>query len=44
MDDGIEKLLENTEAALEDSKAIRGKMEDSERYAQQFPMWARVIC
>ncbi|KAA8895192.1 hypothetical protein FN846DRAFT_785368 [Sphaerosporella brunnea] len=36
MDDSIEKLLENTEAALEDSKAIRGKLEDSEGYASLF--------
>jgi hypothetical protein len=32
MDDNVARILENTEISLEDSKSIRSRVEDGERY------------
>jgi hypothetical protein len=30
MDDGVERIIENTEAVMEDSRSIRKRVEESE--------------
>lgn len=37
VDDSIERILENTEIAMEDSKSIRNRVEDDERFPPRCP-------